>query len=155
MARKRKEEEVEIIPDKVFKLRLSLKSGVDGVDNYIAETSQHFLEFNITALNEIITHLSDASIRAIDRLYHIASVDDPSIPQLDENKTNVVFEKLMQVVKNAKEVNRLCEEAKVIIDEVEGEVEEVKAAFPETKQVIKPNVNVFEQAIEKAKSGRG
>lgn len=148
MARRKKEEEIEIIPDKVFKVKLSLKSGVPGVDDYIQETSEHFLEFNITSLQRIVTTLSEYSVHAVNNLFRIASVDDTSVPTLSEEKTEEVFGKLMTVVNNAKEVYRLCEEAKGVIDEVEGEVEEVRSETVQND--IQPqSKNIFEELQKK------
>ena len=148
MARKRKEEEVEIVPDKVFKVKLALKSGVPGVDAYIQETTEHFLEFNISTLQRIVTTLSDYSLHVVNSLFHIASADDQSIPTLSEEKTEEVFGKLMTVVSNAKEVFKLCEEAKTIIDEVEGKVEEVRSES--TQQEPTPQAkNIFEELQKK------
>lgn len=147
MARKRKEEEVETIPDKVFKVKLSLKSGVDGVDTYIQETSEHFLEFNISSLQGMVTMLSEYSTGVVSRLFNIASADNPEIPSLSEERTEEVFAKLMVVVNNAKEVYRLCEEAKTIIDEVEGEVEEVRAETSPKKP--ENSKNMFEELQKK------
>lgn len=147
MARRKKEEEIEIAPDKVFKVKLSLKSGVPGVDDYIQETSEHFLEFNITSLQRIVTTLSEHSVHAVNNLFRIASADNPEIPSLSEERTEEVFAKLMVVVNNAKEVYRLCEEAKTIIDEVEGEVEEVRAETSPKKP--ENSKNMFEELQKK------
>lgn len=148
MARRKKEEEIEVAPDKVFKVKLSLKSGVPGVDDYIQETSEHFLEFNITSLQRIVTTLSEYSVHAVNNLFRIVSVDDTTVPTLSEEKTEEVFGKLMTVVNNAKEVYRLCEEAKGVIDEVEGEVEEVKSETVQND--IQPqSKNIFEELQKK------
>lgn len=150
MGRAKKEEELVIEPHKVFKVKLSLKSGVDGIDSYIDQTSEHFLEFDVTKINNIVTSLAEYSTAIVSRLFNISSVDDKMIPTLSDEKTAEVFSKLMNVVSNAKRVYELCEEAKSIIDDVENQVDEVKLENePEDKAESKGNI--FEDLKKKVR----
>lgn len=150
MGRAKKEEEVVIEPHKVFKVKLSLKSGVDGIDSYIDQTSEHFLEFDVTKINNIVTSLAEYSTAIVSRLFNISSVDDKMIPTLSDEKTAEVFSKLMNVVSNAKRVYELCEEAKSIIDDVENQVDEVKLEN-EPEDRVESKGNIFEDLKKKVK----
>lgn len=150
MAKKREEELQQEDEQKKFKLLLEIKSGVEGIDSYIQETTKHFLEFDIKLMRSLIESMSAQSERVVANLFRITNQEDETIPTLDTEKADLTFSKLKTIVANAKEIQKFCEESLTTIQEIDEAITEVKSKV-KGEAKIDNSKNIFEELQRKRK----
>lgn len=147
MRKKKEEEPTEQEAEKKFKLKLEIKSGVDGIDNYLQETSTHFIEFDIKLMRMLVESLHRQSESIIHNLFRITNSEDETIPTLDEVKAEDTFSKLKIIISNAKEVKQFCDESLAIIEDIDESITKIKESNKPPK--IDNSKNIFEEIQKK------
>lgn len=150
MARPKKQPEQEETLQKVFKVKLNLTSGVGGIDRYLEETAETFLEFNITLLTLMVESLERQAGGTVDSLFRISRQDDPDVPLLKGEKSEEIFEELMDMVDKIKKAKELIDESKVTLEQVSQKVDDVTVKNGEER--LKVSRNIFEE-IQKSMRG--
>lgn len=150
MARPKKQPEQEETLQKVFKVKLNLTSGVGGIDRYLEETAETFLEFNITLLTLMVESLERQAGGTVDSLFRISRQDDPDVPLLKGEKSEEIFEELMNMVDKIKKAKELIDESKVTLEQVSQKVDDVTVKNGEER--LKVSRNIFEE-IQKSMRG--
>lgn len=150
MGRTKKQPEQEETLQKVFKVKLNLTSGVGGIDRYLEETAETFLEFNITLLTLMVESLERQAGGTVDSLFRISRQDDPDVPLLKGEKSEEIFEELMDMVDKIKKAKELIDESKVTLEQVSQKVDDVTVKNGEER--LKVSRNIFEE-IQKSMRG--
>lgn len=148
MAKGRKEKEDEVQKN-IFKLKLNLKSGIEGVDRFIQETKTHYLEFDIDDTGNKLMYLRESSERLIEYLMSITSVEDEGVPTLDGKLAEDIFNKLLLIVNNTSECLNLIKECESTLEDVKKDLEPVVGDSKKGNKV--PNETMFEKMQKKVR----
>jgi hypothetical protein len=116
---------------------------------YIYELHNYLCAFEVSSVKQLLISLDGVAQKICDDLDSIADGDIENLKILNPDKGDAVFDRVMKIIEKVdsfKKISSLAESLRPEIVKLSGDVKDNNS---------KSVGNVFEQALEKIKNGRG